>query len=208
MKGRNPLPGLVLLLCATLLVGCNSFSDLASRPAEDRAPATGPVETPVSESPATPITPPTSDSMAGAAPDDSTVDPGIDKTSLGDALDADELAPAGDEPEIGEITFALGATDNYEPIDPGILFTKGITQIHAIFDYSGMANRTWERVWYLNDKEISRSSDPWTGPASGVFDYYIDNGGKPLPAGDWILEIYVGGELRSLGVFIIEDSQE
>ena len=46
----------------------------------------------------------------------------------------------------------------------------------------------------------------WTDPGSGIFDYSIDNGGDPLPPGDWILELYVDGELRSLGVFVIEDN--
>jgi hypothetical protein len=41
-----------------------------------------------------------------------------------------------------------------------------------------------------------------------VFDYYIDNSGKPLPPGDWVLEIYVEGKLLSLGAFVIEDSAE
>jgi hypothetical protein len=67
---------------------------------------------------------------------------------------------------------------------------------------------TWERVWRLNDKEVARKADLWTGPESGVFDYYIDNSGRPLPPGDWILEIYVEGKLLSLGVFVIENPGE
>ena len=63
---------------------------------------------------------------------------------------------------------------------------------------------TWERVWLLNDKEVARKVDTWTGPESGVFDYTIDNSGRELPAGDWVLQINVEGQLRSVGVFIIE----
>ena len=111
-------------------------------------------------------------------------------------------------PDIGDITFALGATANYEPIEPNLFFTTGITEVHAIFDYSGMSSDyTWERVWTLNDNEVARIAEAWTGPEVGVFDYYINNSGRPLPAGDWLLEIYVEGELRSVGVFIIEDAE-
>jgi hypothetical protein len=53
-----------------------------------------------------------------------------------------------------------------------------------------------------------RKSDIWTGPDRGVFDYFIDNGGRPLPAGDWILEIRVEGKLLSLGAFVVETSDE
>jgi hypothetical protein len=58
----------------------------------------------------------------------------------------------------------------------------------------------------LNDKEVARKSGVWAGPERGVFDYFIDNSGKPLPPGDWVLEIYVEGKLLALGAFVIEDS--
>jgi hypothetical protein len=128
----------------------------------------------------------------------------IEATDNGSA-DSGDLQPISVGPEVGEITFALGATEEYEPISPSIFFTKGITQVHAIFAYSGMSSKyTWERVWYLNDQEVARGLDLWSGSDAGVFDYFIDNGGEPLPAGDWVLELYVEGKLTSMGVFIIE----
>lgn len=127
-----------------------------------------------------------------------------DSVSVGDIGRA-ENDPSRNEPEFGEITFAPGVTAEYQAIDPGFVFTQGITEIHALFEYQNMSpDYTWERVWYLNDREVARNSGQWTEPERGVFDYYIDNGGDPLPAGDWILELYVEGKLRSLGVFIIE----
>jgi hypothetical protein len=124
--------------------------------------------------------------------------------SVNDTLPASELTA-----EIGTITFATDATDQREPINANLLFPPGITQIHALFEYSGMSTAyTWERIWYLNDQEVMRKSDIWTGPDRGVFDYFIDNGGRPLPAGDWILEIRVEGKLLSLGAFVVETSDE
>jgi hypothetical protein len=120
----------------------------------------------------------------------------------------DSLPAPAPEAKIGQITFTLETSQQYEALNPGLLFTKGITQMHAIFDYSGMSTAyTWERVWLLNDKEVSRKAGAWTGSESGVFDYFIDNSGRPLPAGDWVLEIYVEGKLLSLGAFVIEDNE-
>ena len=134
--------------------------------------------------------------------------------SRGDSIAVTEgsLSSQGDtvspppNPAFGEIVFALDVTDSYQPIEPSFIFTEGITQVHAVFEYSGMSeDNVWERVWYLNEQEISRSASPWPNPGRGIFDYSIDNEGKPLPSGDWILELYVDGELSSLGVFVIEE---
>ncbi|MFC1974781.1 hypothetical protein ACFLXQ_00100 [Chloroflexota bacterium] len=194
------IAGYALLLCAVLLISCGSFPFLVGDQSDEQAASSEDqsqiVETPTLEptSISTPV-PENAGESAATGP------------STGDSISTDSVVEG--EPEIGEITFALGVTEENEPIAPNLLFTKGITEIHAIFDYSGMSPAyTWERVWYLNDREVSRSSSAWTDPESGVFDYHIDNGGKPLPAGDWILEIHVAGKLRSLGVFIIENVSE
>jgi hypothetical protein len=116
----------------------------------------------------------------------------------------EEAAPA---PALGKITFALETTPEFEPVVPGFFFTRGITQVHALFEYQGMSqDDTWERAWYLNDVEIARISEPWTGSDSGVFDYYVDNNGDPLPPGDYILALYVNRDLQQLGVFVIDDA--
>jgi len=131
------------------------------------------------------------------------------QNSTGDALPGhtdNQTLVERSEPDISKITFALNVTEDNQPVIPGLFFSKGITQVHALFEYQNMSpDYTWERVWYLNDREISRSAGPWTGPESGVFNYFINNSNKPLPAGNWMLEINVENKLRSLGVFIIDD---
>ena len=183
--------GYGLLLGGILLISCGLLPVLSGN-REDNATVSAPQPT---------------ESLIGETPEPEDVSaPGHEPAgaTAGDSIP--KAAPALTEPDIGEITFALDATEAREPVDPALLFTTGITQVHAIFDYSGMSTTyTWDRVWYLNDTEVSKSSSLWSGPESGVFDYFIDNGGKPLPSGDWILEIYVEGKLQSLGVFIIED---
>jgi serine/threonine protein kinase len=116
------------------------------------------------------------------------------------------LPPTPGAPQFGQITFALGYDKNkLEPISPGPSFTEGVTEIHAVFEYNGMSNGdTWERAWYLDGQEVSRSSAQWNGDQSGVFDYFIDQGGRPLPTGNWRLELYVKGRLLSQGGFTIK----
>lgn len=108
------------------------------------------------------------------------------------------------KPEFGSVTFALGATADYKPINAGITFQEGITEVHAIFEYSGMSKEyTWERVWYLDGKEVLRNAQKWTGDEAGVFDYYIDAGKDPLFPGKWNLELYVQDKLLQTGSFTI-----
>jgi len=164
-------------------------------------------ETPTTE-PATPTPSPTAEptSAAGAVTDTGS---GGTATADATAAAAEAETPTSSEPEIGQITFATGATDDYEPINPDTNFEEGITEIHAIFDYSGMqADYTWERVWYLDGEEILRNSAQWTDPETGRFDYFLDAGGDPLPAGEWTLEIYVDDELVTEDTFTIEGAAE
>jgi hypothetical protein len=185
----------VLFLCAVLLIGCNSFAALNRNVLNEQEDAPAITESDIVAIEASPV-------ESEAVSENGT---GTNRAGDSLAVSLDDQVEVESDPALGEITFALDVTDTYEPVEPGILFSAGITEIHAVFDYSGMStDRAWERVWYLNDQEVSRRSDPWTGPENGTFDYFIDTGGNPLPAGDWILEIYVDGELRSLGVFIIE----
>lgn len=109
------------------------------------------------------------------------------------------------EPAIGTMTFALGATDDLQPVDAAQTFKPGVTKIHALFDYKNFSrNDTWERVWLLDGTEMLRSSETWTGDAGGTFDYFLDAGGQPLPAGEWTLEIYLNGDLLASDSFAIK----
>ncbi|MCB9079519.1 MAG: PD40 domain-containing protein [Anaerolineaceae bacterium] len=193
---------LTLLAAAMLfLAGCGTEPIVSDIPATNPPPVS-PVASPTQVTAASPTVMPTATTPAVA------VEPAvIDKAPINVEKISDSTSPSQPrfEPEIGEITFALDATETFQPVEANILFTKGITEIHAIFDYQYMSPQyTWERVWYLNDKEIARISEPWASAESGTFDYFIDNGGAPLPAGDWTLELYVKDKLRALGVFVIE----
>jgi TolB protein len=204
MSGKKKL----LVLWSGFLLACGTLPfDSAGLPTVNSEPSSAISQTPLPA--ATPL--PTATPKAAIASDQLSVN--IAEPAEGQSSRLEEqLSPAASaeaDPTFGEITFALSITQDYEPINSGLFFTHGITQVHAIFNYSHMSPEyTWERVWYLNDREVARVVETWTAPESGVFDYFIDNSGRPLPPGDWVLELYVEGKLRALGVFVIEAGEE
>ncbi len=208
-KKRSPLLiiggiGCALLLCAALVLGGGVYFLMASgnNLAAEWLGEVGSVITVVVETPT--VEPATATPMPTTAPT-TEISPAETETSIPTPEPTEEVTAGSGEPEIGPITFALGATDEYEPISPAITFQRGITEIHAIFDYSGMSSDdTWKRVWYLDSEQILQNSAPWTDPAAGRFDYFLDAGGDPLPAGEWQLEIYVNDNLLATGEFTIE----
>jgi hypothetical protein len=187
--------GCLLLICAVLLIGGGlifreQLTDLVAGGGERETPV---VETPTIEPSATPM--PT---------EEVTTEPTSEQT-----VESEATPTVSSTPVIGVITFALGATEENEPTDPGTSFEEGVTEIHAIFEYSGMLpDYTWERVWYLDGKEMLRNSAAWTDRESGRFDYFVDAGGDPLAPGEWTLELYVEGELLAKGAFTIEAKEE
>lgn len=187
--------GCAVLLCAGLLLAGylfrNQFFETTSGGVE--IAATAEVPSPTVEQPASP---PTSEPTDQAQP---TSEP---------TLEATEEVAAG-MPEIGPIIFARDATDDYEPIDPGTEFEGAVTEIHAIFDYSGLTrDDIWERVWFLDGVEMLRTAEPWTAAQAGVFDYFINAGGEPLAPGEWLLELYVNNDLLASGRFLIMEGDE
>jgi len=202
-KRRNPLIiiggiGCALLLCAALLIGGGFFfardqiSSVVPGLSSEEEPAVAPS--------------PTEAATATDTPEPESVDAGSsDETETEEPAPDDSAAaePAG-EPEIGAITFALDATEDYEPIDPGTSFGGEVPEIHAIFEYSGLSpDYSWTRVWYLDGNEMLNSTETWSGAEVGVFDYFINAGGEPLAPGEWVLELFVEDELLATGSFTI-----
>ncbi len=73
------------------------------------------------------------------------------------------------------------------------------------FEYSGMT--TGEAVterWYDGSDLVGEFSYDWDGKENGLFATFLSNGGDPMPAGDYRLELYAGDTLigRSANVAV------
>jgi Tol biopolymer transport system component len=165
------------------------------------------VETPTSEPTTTPS--PTSEvTPTLEVTSEATSEPAEEGNEISGANQA-PVETSTPEPKIGPITFARGATGDYQPIDPGVTFEGEVREVHAIFDYSGLSpTYTWERVWFHDGTEMLRSAEAWSGAEEGVFDYYINAAGEPLSPGTWLLELYIEGNLLAMASFTIIADQK
>lgn len=72
--------------------------------------------------------------------------------------------------------------------------------IAAGFEYSGMTNgQLLVEYWYLNGEKVAEYSYAWEWDESGLFGTYLPNGGDPMPAGNYKVELYAGDNLTFMG---------
>ncbi|KXK11004.1 MAG: 2-alkenal reductase [Chloroflexi bacterium OLB14] len=72
--------------------------------------------------------------------------------------------------------------------------------IATVFEYSGMTNgEQFVEYWYLDGKQIDQYSYAWEWDESGLFVTYLPNGGNPMPAGTYTLEVYAGDNQTLIG---------
>jgi hypothetical protein len=111
-----------------------------------------------------------------------------------------------ENPSVGTITFATGVSGS-KPVGAASNFPADVTEIHALFDYSGFTDGdAWERRWYQNGEDVGGGTGTWDGGESGTYDLSLSNNDKPLGGGDWKLEIYVRGDLIGTGAFVIQEA--
>ena len=110
-----------------------------------------------------------------------------------------------DPPSLSKITFAATAA----PDKTQDTFKTGVEKILATFEYDNLTSEAlWTQVWYHNDQEVLRSSQPWLEDENGVYEYTIEAGSGPLSEGRWALEFYINEELVTSGSFEISDDAE
>ncbi|UCC88751.1 MAG: PD40 domain-containing protein [Anaerolineales bacterium] len=206
--------GLVAVAALLLVGGGEGFEfslggeKTTPTPAIVSQPSTTKVEAePTSTPPATePTTEPTATEDTSAGVQGPTETPEVAETPSGET--PTPTSPSvSQEPSIGPITFAVGVTDDNQPVGADTSFPEDIEEIHAVFDYEGMSeSNDWERHWYQDGEEVGSGSDTWTAGESGTFDLSLTGGGEPLGSGTWRLELHVNGELARSGSFVIEAS--
>ena len=102
--------------------------------------------------------------------------------------------PQGTGAQVRNVQYSEVINRRGEPINPATRFASGITDIYAVFDYSGFEDGgDFTYVWYSEGREILRDAFAWDGGESGTnwVSTYDDNG---LPAGFTELEIIYNGQ--------------
>ena len=202
--------GCVLLLCLALLVGSGLLLFPLTRSAASDEPNVAANEPAVSTVVAVPSVAPPDADVKETSPTPQKKSASSDTLNVTSDTDNNtDNASVTDVPEIGPITFALKSAVKDGASESAFSFEPGVTQIYATFEYAHLApGSIWTQVWYHNGSEVLSNSQPWLEEERGVFDYIIEAGGDPLPAGQWALEFYIGDELLSAGSFVIEGGEE
>lgn len=101
------------------------------------------------------------------------------------------------------VAFATDVADD-EPVNPGMVFPAGTTQVYAVFEFSGMKDgTTYDAYWYLDGQEELHKSWEWNLGADGTswVNIFNDDG---LTPGNYELKIFVGHHLLLSGKFVIQ----
>jgi hypothetical protein len=106
---------------------------------------------------------------------------------------------------IGVITFAKGITADNQPIEPGTVFKRGVTEIYAVFPYSGIEQgKKITYYWTVNGKEFVSVIRTWTWDSSGVHPTSVGySNNSSLDSGNWKLAIFYENKLLATGTFKI-----
>jgi len=201
------LVGCLFLFWIGLLSGCNLASDpTPSVPAPDAPDNEASLDQTAdsTEAPSSQETTPLAETQA-VSDQQTEESPNTSQESVETAPAEAASAAAMGPPEMSSLTFALETTEQGEPVEPSFSFQAGVTQIHAIFEYTNLTpNDVWTQIWYHNGNEVLHTGQPWLKGESGLYDYLVEAGGNPIPPGQWALEFYVGEALLSAGSFVIE----
>ncbi len=108
----------------------------------------------------------------------------------------------------GPITFAPDIDRNEQPVNPGTQISYGAKTIYAFFDFQGMRDGwQWTRQWYLNGEAVTTANDTWAYGESGEA-FWVSIGSRDaLPQGEYLLELYVEGNLVQQGAVSIGDGR-
>jgi tetratricopeptide (TPR) repeat protein len=103
-----------------------------------------------------------------------------------------------------DIVFAPAVDANNQPVSTTDVFTAGIAQVYAVFDYAGLQDGTdWSATWYLDGKPISHSEGVWRGGASGTTWVALSDEKGLLP-GQYDLELVVNGKIAQVGTVTVK----
>lgn len=161
------------------------------------SPTPVPTQTPTPTLTATPV-PPTLTPSPSPSPTPTTV------RILGPFAEVPTPVVTGDVPAVGDFVFSREITDSGEPIESQVRFSAGPGPIHAVFRFANMRNGiSWSHAWLRDGQELIRGEDTWQWGVDGRAWLFFNPVGGFSP-GTYELHLYVEGELRQSGGFVVE----
>lgn len=130
-------------------------------------------------------------------------------------VDGDKLAgkqieiggPEPDTPSFSNIVFSLEETASGDPLEPAVVFSTGIQQLIAFFDYENMTEGLeWGRDWSMDGEVALSSEEAWDDSSSGTTSLTLTSQ-RGLSAGAYRLHLYIDGELAALSNFWVVGSE-
>ncbi len=129
------------------------------------------------------------------------------KPTLPDAFNQKEpTVELKNDTQIGQISFSTDISNDYQAINPGRRFAEGFFTLYATFAYEEMADgMTWSWVWKHNGSVVEGENESWSyGEKGPGYIYFTPDAG--FHPGEYVLEVWVNGEMMSLANFMVTDS--
>lgn len=201
------LVGLLAIIATALgvlLFVSNTFTRIAEdRPTPTPVPTLSPTTPPiavVTVSP-TPLLTPTPKSTVTSSPSP-TIIPTVLSPSATPTRIVGVETPSPDA-AFGEIILARGVTGDNEPEGPGVVFSSGIPELYAFFDYENLSDGVlWTQAWYREGKELGSESNLWEWGVYGTAWVFL----KPVGGytrGEYEVRLYIGDELKQTATFTV-----
>jgi len=112
-------------------------------------------------------------------------------------------SPVADDSQLGNISFSLDISGNYQPINPSYQFVEGFYTLYATFSYKGMADGlNWAWSWQRNGAHVEGGSQVWSyGQEGPGYIYFRPEEG--FRSGEYTLAIWVDEVLQNQSGFTV-----
>ena len=104
---------------------------------------------------------------------------------------------------VESIVFSRSVTSDSKPMNPARVFTPGDDYIYAFFEYQKIKGGVaWRHVWFKESEELASEGGLWEWGSDGRAHVFFSPAGGFTP-GRYMVQIYIGGELRRSGTFVV-----
>jgi len=104
---------------------------------------------------------------------------------------------------VESIVFSRSVTSDSKPNKPARVFPPGDDYIYAFFEYREVKDGVaWRHVWFRESEELASEGALWKYGSDGrAYVFFSPVGG--FTPGRYMVQIYIGGELRQSGTFVV-----